>query len=310
MTKTKIIFLSLIIVSGLIFFTSGEITNAINDYTLLSSEIKNNTTNLDSIIEANKVTYIVKNVEKSKKEEQKSNIYTEDKATFSPWWGEIIATTTFVMSEPTEDSKQLGKFSKINTVKVLEEIEDKDASSTNIWYKIDGGAFPGKYIISSSTQKMSQPQAPTNPVVPQEVTEGEYWIDVDLSKKVLTLFRYNKAEFVTYVSIGRSYSPTKSGTYKIWSKFENTRMRGGPPHVPYYYNLANVPYTLYYLGSYAIHGTYWHDEFGKEKSAGCTNLTQGDAEYVFNKVNPIQKDDENFTKANKNNPGTIVYNHY
>ena len=87
-------------------------------------------------------------------------------------------------------------------------------------------------------------------------------------------------------------------------------MSGGPPVVPYRYNLPNVPYVMYYKGSYAVHGTYWHDKFGSRQSAGCTNLTQGDAKFVFERVNPKLPEGSNSTRPTSGNSGTVVYNHY
>ena len=87
-------------------------------------------------------------------------------------------------------------------------------------------------------------------------------------------------------------------------------MKGGPPLHEYKYDLADVPNVLYYFESYAIHGTYWHDNFGSLKSAGCTNLTQGDAAFVFEKINPKIKEGEELIFSSFKNPGAIVFNHY
>ena len=78
----------------------------------------------------------------------------------------------------------------------------------------------------------------------------------------------------------------------------------------YVYDLADVPHVLFYEGSYAIHGTYWHDKFGSQQSAGCTNMTQGDAAFIFDKVNPLLKPGESSVLSSKDNPGAVVHNHY
>ncbi len=87
-------------------------------------------------------------------------------------------------------------------------------------------------------------------------------------------------------------------------------MRGGIPGTSSYYNLANVPYTMYYYGSYGIHGTYWHDKFGTRQSSGCTNLTQGDAKYIFDLTGPKLTDGLRSVWFSADNMGTVVYNHY
>lgn len=50
-----------------------------------------------------------------------------------------------------------------------------------------------------------------------------------------------------------------------------------------YYDLPGVPWNLYftYQGA-AIHGTYWHKNFGKQSSHGCVNLTTEEAQKLYN----------------------------
>jgi lipoprotein-anchoring transpeptidase ErfK/SrfK len=48
------------------------------------------------------------------------------------------------------------------------------------------------------------------------------------------------------------------------------------------YFLPDVPYTMYYSGYFAIHGTYWHHSFGTPMSRGCVNMDTNDAEWLYN----------------------------
>ena len=50
----------------------------------------------------------------------------------------------------------------------------------------------------------------------------------------------------------------------------------------YDYYLPNVPYVQYFYRDYAIHGTYWHNNFGTPMSHGCVNLTIPDSQWIFN----------------------------
>jgi hypothetical protein len=42
----------------------------------------------------------------------------------------------------------------------------------------------------------------------------------------------------------------------------------------------------FHQDGYAIHSTYWHDEFGTEQSQGCVNLTLTDGAYLFGLTEP------------------------
>ncbi|MEY4548456.1 MAG: hypothetical protein RL685_4651, partial [Pseudomonadota bacterium] len=43
----------------------------------------------------------------------------------------------------------------------------------------------------------------------------------------------------------------------------------------------DVPYVMYFDGSYALHGAFWHRNYGTRMSHGCINLAPLDARYLF-----------------------------
>lgn len=102
------------------------------------------------------------------------------------------------------------------------------------------------------------------------------WIDVNLRTQRLTAYEGNKAVFSTLISGGLPRTPTVVGRFKVYAKLVSTRMRGPG------YDLPNVPYTMYFYRGYAIHGTYWHNNFGRPMSHGCINLRTADAAWLFN----------------------------
>ena len=92
------------------------------------------------------------------------------------------------------------------------------------------------------------------------------WIEVILSKQKLIAWQNGRAVMSSLVSSGTSRHPTRRGTFRVYAKYRATRMRGPG------YDLPGVPYTMYYSGSYAVHGAYWHNNFGHPMSHGCVNL--------------------------------------
>lgn len=236
-------------------------------------------------------------------------ILGKDRFKYLGWWGQINTDNISVRQEPSASSTRLGSFSSANRVKVLKEVFGQEIGGNNIWYEIDGGKYPNSFVFSDFVAPLPQPGPPKNLQIPNGLQKGDYWIDVDISKKILTLIEYNKPVFATYVSVGKEENPTPTGSFKIWYKLKSGTMKGGPPLVKQKYELKNVPSIMYYQGSYAIHGTYWHDYFGTLQSAGCTNITIGDAAYIFEKTKPILESGKNSVFSSENNPGTVIYNH-
>jgi len=228
----------------------------------------------------------------------------------SQWWGRVNAAYSPVYAGTTTQTGRIGWLWPVNRVKVMAEVLGENIDGNELWYKIDGGAYPGAYVHSSYIDPAAQPLPPSQANIPEAVKEGEYWIDLDIGRQVLSLYRYDRPVFSTFAATGQGYFPTRTGTFRIQTKLLRTRMSGGPPRFPAPYDLPNVPFTMYYSGDFAIHGAYWHDKFGSPQSHGCTNLTQGDAAYLFSRAAPALMSGVSLAYATQNLPGTIVYNHY
>jgi LysM repeat protein len=142
---------------------------------------------------------------------------------------------------------------------------------------------------SSSPASSTQMVTPTSPG-----STGEKWIDVNLSTQTLLAYEGSQVVYTARVSTGVSWYPTPAGTFYIQRKYRYDDMTGGSRARGDYYYLPNVPYCMYYYAGYALHGTYWHNNFGTPMSHGCTNLSTPDAGWIFNWA-PI---------------GTKVVNHY
>ena len=112
-------------------------------------------------------------------------------------------------------------------------------------------------------------------VLPKNVEHEDHWINIDLSAQ--RLYAYEGSEMVRsfVVSTGRPRTPTLVGQFSVWIKLRSTTMRGPG------YHLTNVPYVMYYDGSYGIHGTYWHNNFGTPMSAGCVNMITEEAAWLY-----------------------------
>jgi lipoprotein-anchoring transpeptidase ErfK/SrfK len=121
---------------------------------------------------------------------------------------------------------------------------------------------------------------PTNTPIPLPINEpgtgGERWVDVDLSEQRVYAYEGSTIVNTFIVSTGTWLHPTVTGTFKIYIKLLYTDMSG-----PGYY-LPDVPYTMYFYSGYALHGTYWHSNFGVPMSHGCVNLSIPDAGWLFN----------------------------
>lgn len=127
----------------------------------------------------------------------------------------------------------------------------------------------------------SDPAQVTTPI-PGSPDGYAKWIEVDLTHQYLRAWEGNKLVFSQYISAGLSDTPTPVGLFHVYVKLPFDEMKGGTPGKPDYYDLPNVPNVMYFLqGGYAIHGAYWHANFGTPISHGCVNMTLDGAAWMY-----------------------------
>ena len=115
---------------------------------------------------------------------------------------------------------------------------------------------------------------------PRGGTGGEHWIEINLSAQYLIAWEGDVAVNETYVSTGREGFDTPAGTFFINTKLESDDMEGVLGGE--YYNVPAVPWVMYFTDvGHAIHGTYWHSNFGYPMSHGCVNLPMDFAEWLY-----------------------------
>ncbi len=110
------------------------------------------------------------------------------------------------------------------------------------------------------------------------------------------------------ISSGRWF-PTPKGTFEIWYKTRNQRMEGGKKELGTYYNLPNVPHNMFFYKGFAVHGAYWHNNFGHPMSHGCVNAPLDKVATLFEWTGPVLPEGTNALRASASNPGTKVFVH-
>lgn len=107
------------------------------------------------------------------------------------------------------------------------------------------------------------------------ITSGKQII-VDLSDSRIYAYEDGLLVRNVVVSTGLPATPTVQGDFTVYSRIRSQTMSG-----PGYY-LPNVEWVQYFYQGYAIHGTYWHNNFGQPMSHGCVNLPNHEAEWFYN----------------------------
>lgn len=138
-------------------------------------------------------------------------------------------------------------------------------------------AIPNATVAPLFTDQPTVGEATTRP---PGIGPEERWIDVDLTNQLLVAYEGNKPVFQSLISSGTWQYPTVTGQFRIYLRYESKDMNGWALGYDYY--LHDVPYPMYFYRGFALHGTYWHGNFGTPMSHGCVNLPTPAAEWIYN----------------------------
>jgi hypothetical protein len=136
-------------------------------------------------------------------------------------------------------------------------------------------------------------------------------IEIDLARQRLMTYEDGRLLREIAVSTGKR-GKTPTGEFRIWRKHRLKDMKVGLPARNDYYLLEDVPWVMYYFNAehpkergLAIHGAWWHADFGRPVSHGCVNLPPDEARVLFFWTDPPVGPFEEAT-ATGARPGTRV----
>lgn len=177
----------------------------------------------------------------------------------------------------SKGEKATGARVRFELVRIREEKGAKDAA----FYRVSEDGAPEQWIRGRDLAR------PTSAAPPAEVSgEVERWIDVELASQTPVAYEGKRPVFATLVSTGRGAPGTDLGTrlgvHRIWVKLLSTKMDNlEKEEATHFYYIEDVPYVQFFDKAIAIHGAYWHRDFGRVHSHGCVNLAPIDAQRMF-----------------------------
>jgi lipoprotein-anchoring transpeptidase ErfK/SrfK len=157
----------------------------------------------------------------------------------------------------------------------------------------------GRYLWAGTVTVVNFAEPPDD----VDVDAGERWIDINLKKQTLIAYEGAQPIRVTLVSTAGS-KWTNPGEWRIQNKRPTARLQSLPNRMNTFD--LETPWMMTLIGYIAMHGTYWHDEFGIEKSHGCVNMSPLDARWVWEFTEPTLPAGWLRIDSTDAHPGTMV----
>jgi lipoprotein-anchoring transpeptidase ErfK/SrfK len=123
---------------------------------------------------------------------------------------------------------------------------------------------------------------------------GAKWLEVGIGEQQLWAYQGQTVIASSLISTGIAPNDTDLGMFRVRLKYPAQDMEGftdetgevlgfgAAPDGTVPYEVANVPHVMYFnLDAEALHGAYWHHNFGQRMSHGCVNLPLDFAAWLY-----------------------------
>jgi hypothetical protein len=149
-----------------------------------------------------------------------------------------------------------------------------------IYWQMRDGSFVKYQDVSMIRQVPRRPAG----IGPQDK-----WVDVRVTWGYLVAYEGDRPVYATAMSPGadgilEAKHATARGKQHVDWKLYSGDMNGRDKGKDWF--VEEVPWVQYYRDNYALHGAWWHDDFGRPKSHGCINLSPPDARHLFGWMDP------------------------
>lgn len=150
--------------------------------------------------------------------------------------------------------------------------------------------IPGRHIRLIPDLEL----APLSPEIP----DAEKLIEVRLTHQLVLAYEGSQLVFASRAATGGQFRDgrwtTPQGQFMTFYKRPTRHMAAGDITASGF-DLPGVPWVLYITKSgISLHGTYWHNDYGRPRSHGCINLTPQAAKWLYRWTTPAVESGKQF----------------
>lgn len=214
------------------------------------------------------------------------------------FWGEVAQIYTEARTAPAPTAARRYRFYGGSVFRVIGAERDAEGDG---WYKVLDD-FPPKnhsfqWVSASDLRRIPRTElAPIHPFV------GEKSIHIDLKTQTLVCREGEREVFTTRTATGTG-GRTPRGEFCVLLKQGSRHMSnrvypGGPEPTSAIFDLPGVPWVTFFdLIGTAIHGAYWHNDYGVVRSSGCVNVSIDAARWIYRWTYPIGGFEDDFIQS-------------
>ncbi len=194
--------------------------------------------------------------------------------------GEVSVPFTDAYEFPDNTSRVLHRLYYETTHWVLEAVLGPDGA---VWYRLLEDKYKKFYFVPAAHVRLilDSEIAPLSPDVPNK----DKRIEVHLDQQLVLAYEGDRVVFAARAATGGIYRvgtyTTPTGSFVTFHKRPSRHMAAGDLTASGF-DLPGVPWVMYITDSgISLHGTYWHNDFGRPRSHGCINLSPSASKWLY-----------------------------
>jgi hypothetical protein len=211
-------------------------------------------------------------------------------------WGEISVPYTDARHAASPDAYRTYRLYYSSVYRIAETVWGTDH---RLWYRLHDNLAPGaRHWVHAEHVRPIHPEH-LQPLSPHVDAKR---IEISLADQLLVAYEEQEPVFTTRISGGTGGDrATPRGHHHVVFKAPSRHMTGEG------FDLPGVSFDSYFWGAIAIHGAYWHNDFGRPRSHGCVNVPPEAAKWLYRWTTPAVPYQEDGLRVQEGGTPVIVF---
>jgi lipoprotein-anchoring transpeptidase ErfK/SrfK len=200
------------------------------------------------------------------------------------FWAEVTVPYVDMRNAPNDKAYRLYRLYYSSVHQVIAHLVDEDGAH---WYQLRDDEYPSvkEYVRAEGLRRI----LPTE-LTPIAALAQDKRLEVNLKDQKLYAYEGDALVYTARCATGAAFSvegvgfvdfTTPVGEHTVVRKRPSRHMHGFAGRSDEY-DLPGVPFCTYFTqAGVAVHGAYWHNDFGHPRSHGCVNVLSDDAKWVY-----------------------------
>ncbi len=225
------------------------------------------------------------------------------------FWAEVTVPYVDMRNAPNDKAYRLYRLYYSSVHQVADHLVDEDGAD---WYQLMDDEYPGvkEYVRAAGLRRILPTEL--TPITPLAANKR---LEVNLKDQKLYAYEGDSLVYTARCATGAAFTVEGIGFVNFGTPLgEHTVVRKRPSrHMHGFegrsdaYDLPGVPFCTYFTeAGVAVHGAYWHNDFGHPRSHGCVNVLADDAKWVYRWSLPFAGYEDNLLVVEEGGTPVIV----